>query len=780
MNNQCGSMKTGKKNFADILVKIVAVIICSICFYMIQLEILPNTDEMANFARFNMIHNGRMSYQLGNIIWDICSEISYLIFGYSYTAVRFNNTLLYSIIILLSLNIICYYRKNMNFLSKWSFLPFYIYMVAVLANGHSVYYGVLGEGIYIYPLNNHFTPIIFTLIYVNFILYAEKNKMTAWKKYVVQICILMYGCIWTDSIFVIICVFPCLVYYGVLFFNKKKNVKLFYKLLYAFVIMLILINILACFFPQLSFLHRDKMEQYRDVVYGISNFGKLENLGIRIITYLYGCFGLFNCLFWGNSILNINNFTYLIRFLILILCVIVIFMLIRKWIKLKHDNILVILGLGELFLSLAFLLADFGEMYINQRYLGAILYFSIIIIICEKSEFSFINGVINEKKCWLSVAFILLIFLRLDSFCGTPNLKYEKQLEQLAQIINENKLGSGFSPYWISFNISSKLNENYAVDPVDYSSGSFTKSINTGLPNQADKYNYIIVAKSGDDYLYSSEINEKSLKKMYGNYTKYETEDFALYYFKNVINLCSGYIDKDVDTMHLGENTKISNGKFLLKKSGYIYGPYVDLDSGVYQVEISGKNLENALIKITGENGAEDINIEYCENNGSRIIVKFGLKEYMDNVEFVIRNNSASSIIINNIYYTRSNENVQKYLAKQRYDIKTLSNYIYKSAVKKDCIMVSTGGYIYGPYAEVEKGSYKVNIYGKNLDLATFAIQYNLGENKIEYSILDINNNKACLLFKTDKKIDDLEIVTSNMAEKEIGINMLEIIKQND
>lgn len=778
MFSRCQLINIRKEKLVDELVKLISVIICSICYFMIQLGILPNTDEMANFTRFNMIHNGRMNYELGNLIWDISSEISYLIFGYSYNAVRLNNTLLYAIIIFLSLNIISYYRKNMSFFRKWSFLPFYIYMVAVLADGKSIYYGILGDGIYMYPLNNHCTAIIFTLIFINFTLYADNNNTNSWKKHLIQICILLYGCIWTDSIFVLICVLPSIIYYGVLLCNRKKDIKKIYTITLVFLIMLILINILAYFIPQLSLLHREKVNQYRDGVYGISNFGKIENLGIRIATYLCGIMGLFNCLFFGNSILNINNFTYAVRFFILILCIIIIFSLINKWVKLKYKNILVILALGELALSFAFLMADFGEMYINQRYLGSLLYFSIIIVICEMPKVKSINDFINKQNKWLFIVFVLLIFLRVDSIFSTPDLKYEKQLEQLAEIINTNKLGSGFSQYWISYNISSKLNEGNAVDPVDYSGGCFCKSINTTLPDQVDEYNYIIIANSGEQFLYADEIQENLLKDMYGNFIKYKTEDFSLYYFDNAIDLYSGYIDSNVGIMRLSENTIVSNDKYILKKSGYIYGPYVDLAKGVYQLEIYGNNLNDALINLTCDNGATDIEIEYFEKENEHVVLKFGIKENMDNVEFVIKNSGNNNIIINSISYFRNKEDVEKYLALKTYNIEKMSSYIYKSTVEKDYIIISSGGYIYGPYAKIEKGDYTVNIYGENLDLATFEVQYNCGENKIKYSMSESENGKVCIFFKTDKDIDNLEIVTRNMSEKEINFYKMEIIKQ--
>lgn len=82
------------------------------------------------------------------------------------------------------------------------------------------------------------------------------------------------------------------------------------------------------------------------------------------------------------------------------------------------------------------------------------------------------------------------------------------------------------------------------------------------------------------------------------------------------------------------------------------YGPYIRLKAGLYQVEIAGEGLQNALCHVTAQAGNLEIPIEEMTLNEGGVKYRFRLDKSAENVEFVTQNPQGGSVCIDGITLT--------------------------------------------------------------------------------------------------------------------------------
>lgn len=80
------------------------------------------------------------------------------------------------------------------------------------------------------------------------------------------------------------------------------------------------------------------------------------------------------------------------------------------------------------------------------------------------------------------------------------------------------------------------------------------------------------------------------------------------------------------------------------------------------------------------------------------------------------------------------------------------------------------GSIQYGPYVNLRKGTYRLEIYGRGLDEKNFYITKNQGEERIEYTSLEIEKEKVIVKFKLPQSADTVEFIVDNEKGKAVGI----------
>lgn len=193
---------------------------------------------------------------LNNLLWAFTSILSYAIKGYSYDAVRLNNAIVYAIEILLSLVLIILLKKEKDSIwSRWSFMPFFLYMMALLHDGKSKYFGMSSEDFYLYPFDNHVLAIIFSLLVFIFI-ELEKRSTGRKKKVLALFTVLFLGYgLFLQIVFLPICVLPLILVYMRKVICKKSVKKHMLPLIAAFLAMVFFLRILSYNVTGLSFLN---------------------------------------------------------------------------------------------------------------------------------------------------------------------------------------------------------------------------------------------------------------------------------------------------------------------------------------------------------------------------------------------------------------------------------------------------------------------------------------------------------------------------------------------
>ncbi|MCC8050022.1 MAG: hypothetical protein LIP10_05085 [Clostridiales bacterium] len=628
-------------------------------------------DDLANLVRYNNINLRGYNREIVNILWELVSQFVYAVKGFTEDAARLQPSLLYAMIVGLSLVLILILKnKKDTFFEKWSFLPFFIYMMCLLNDGSSEYFGA-SEAVTVYPFDSHETSIIFSLLI--FIIYALIHRVCCRKYKVVLsilLCIVMlYGLKFTDGIFVVIGVIPFAIVVLWNFTVKKGNYKEFLIVLFALLISVLLLRVGAKYIDKLSFLNLDSDSQYGGTIYGISNWGGITSLITRINVYICGILGVFNCLFFDKAILNLNTFSYAVRILIICIYIIIAVKIIKQWWRKQYDendDVVVALILGTAILSIIFVLADFGGMYINIRYLPAILPFSVIVLSVSWEKMSAkLCTIIKNSNIIVFASFLLLILIYIQPvYANAVDNEYDKLLDSIAELVVEKDLGNGIGPYWAAYNLSVKMNNEYYVDPIDYNGTFLEDSVDSvGVMRQAQDYNFIIVANTAKtftlSYNYSYALDEDRLIELLGNFTeKYIFGEFTLYYYEDGIEDWDEYIyNTKSDEMYYNEEVRIVNEAYIIGPEGRLSGSIVSLERGTYSIEISGDDLEYITVSVTADNGSSLIEVVSIEAVNDKAVYNITLEEVSTDVDLILENTTDNSIEINQIKIRKDTTN---------------------------------------------------------------------------------------------------------------------------
>lgn len=775
-------METGMQNsrkkyiIVDTIIVILATVFTGVYYYYIEKGFPPYFDELANFAKYNqMIADGKLT-NLNNLLWAFTSILSYAIKGYSYDAVRLNNAIMYAIEILLSLVLIILLKKEKDSIwSRWSFMPFFLYMMTLLHDGKSKYFGMSSEDFYLYPFDNHVLAIIFSLLV--FIFIELEKRSTGRKKKVLAlftVLFLGYGLISTDSIFVIICVLPLILVYMRKVICKKSVKKHMLPLIAAFLAMVFFLRILSYNVTGLSFLNAESMSQYGGVVYGISNFGGIYTLLNRVYIFICGILGIYNCLFFDKAILNLNTFSYVVRMGIILVFLVYSIKCIKCWIKGKEDEtVKIALILGSYILCAAFLLADFGEMMINIRYLPAVLTFSTIVLSLLEEKISLKlmqKGICNAYKIQI-VAFALLIAIYIQPvYSNTVENVYDSELDEIAETIKSEKLGDGIAPWRVAYNISAKLDCEYYVDPVDYN-GLFLESIKNTVERQSDYYNYILIPSTVEGYLYSNGFDKDELVEQYGRWDKqYEFDEFTLYYYKDGINDWNHCImDYQSTQICRNENVHAKNKQLQINEDGVIYGPYANLERGNYRVTILGENLLAAEYRATVQAGKKELNIEKVCQRDDKIEYVISLENEEDDVEFIIDNVSSQKVFVDTISIKK-----EAYSLNFNFDNENIC-YTEGVVLSDSGAVINEGITQFGPYIALKAGKYKVDIYGKKLNDVAYKAKADFGETELPMQLVTQNDKKIEYILNLEKDTENVEITFTDSVGHQVIFERMNI-----
>ncbi len=212
----------------------------------------------------------------------------------------------------------------------------------------------------------------------------------------------------------------------------------------------------------------------------------------------------------------------------------------------------------------------------------------------------------------------------------------------------------------------------------------------------------------------------------------------------------------------------IKQGIKIKGAEGLLYGPYVTLQPGNYQIDIIGKGLNLADIRFLYGGGVAFENAMLIQNSPEHYIYQINVTEEIDLFEVLI-----SDIRKDNLkfyYYTiglvdgvRDKVNLN-----YRYDMKDI--HVSEEAIfGENNILLKEGDFCYGPYVDLLNGKYLVTIDGHNLSLADIHITTQNGKNTIDYlSVNSENSDKIKIQFELEEMAENVEIVIRNTGTDQI------------
>lgn len=102
--------------------------------------------------------------------------------------------------------------------------------------------------------------------------------------------------------------------------------------------------------------------------------------------------------------------------------------------------------------------------------------------------------------------------------------------------------------------------------------------------------------------------------------------------------------------MQWKENAIFENGVVTLYQGDYMYGPYMDLETGTYQIYINcnyDQQLGGLTVQVTAENGSQVLATQDLQPGEN--MIQFSVEDYTKGMEIVLRNEIFDSITISKV-----------------------------------------------------------------------------------------------------------------------------------
>lgn len=92
--------------------------------------------------------------------------------------------------------------------------------------------------------------------------------------------------------------------------------------------------------------------------------------------------------------------------------------------------------------------------------------------------------------------------------------------------------------------------------------------------------------------------------------------------------------------------------------------------------------------------------------------------------------------------------------------------------------ILNSRGISYGPYAHLEKGSYKLVVTGENLKQCNYDVSYHGGQDNVKVEELQKDNDRIVLTFELEKNLEDVEFRIHNMNQENVVLKEMLINRQ--
>ena len=450
-----------------------------------------------------------------------------------------------------------------------------------------------------------------------------------------------------DFLFVVECVYPLLLFLSFYILQGKEKIISKLKIFVA-----VVINIILVFLADKIYFILNKSD--RNSYISDKNFTEIDKICDSFIIFFKNLFFLTSGNYWETNIGNFFTYIKFINIFILLIGVVILFYILFKFFSLKEvDDISALLSLSVLFVFLANIFTP-----LNQARYITIIPFALYGLIIR--NFDDISNLFKNKNCFCVVFIVLCLFSFIDKFNSINYKKFDESTERMKDISNfliAKKLTYGFSSFWQSsiFTVLSedkvKIRHIECIGNNFYQQNWFCKD----LWYNEDTH-FILFDLNGNDCL-----DQDKVKKYFGLPNNiYEYNNYIIYvYDKNISPLVidnHNYLPKlfilPLERFYFNKNVvkDVKTHKLMLSKEGLVFGPYLYLGEGKYEVIIYGKNLLSVYCDVYSNFLKLKSNVNYIVNNisDSKICLLLDFKDIKRNkicdIEFRLFNNGDSMV----------------------------------------------------------------------------------------------------------------------------------------
>lgn len=509
----------------------------AIYYYGLHLSFWPD-PEFSNFPMRYYLEE-RFNYKFGRYGFgfsEMLAYLSYTWFGIGFKGIRIYATLMYFFIILCVAIASMHVAIKKSF--KWYAIPMFAFIAVLLNPGSSVTCGHHTSAYHLYPYDMHTEAVFlvfFLLALLQYMLLSEPIRKR-WILVIIIGALSIVGIIKTDLLFIVGFILPvlCVIMTGLV---KKNRDTLKIFLLGVFGLIVILRCLSMVFKPFKSFFVVENTPVYGSWVdgghvYGDVGIVNLQEIWTNMSNLVTELLALFNVDLSG-SIISIHMIVNVLRIFIVFTILILAIRQIRESFHSKDrviDYVSLISAYGIVFNIFIIVITNYGRNLNCIRYMTMIVFFGTILLCRRIDEVcSFMFGAQKNNKLFICVFFSICCladfrpFWRADSF----QMDYEHSLQEVANIIRKNQLGTGIGGHWYSSTLTALMEGECAVIEWDLYYEELIKE------TQA----YYIVEGTGEGLEAAEYFKSFDLEHMFGVYGEpdkiWETDAFTLYYYED-------------------------------------------------------------------------------------------------------------------------------------------------------------------------------------------------------------------------------------------------------
>lgn len=361
---------------------------------------------------------------------------------------------------------------------------------------------------------------------------------------------------------------------------------------------------------------------------------------------------------------------------------------------------------------------------------------------------------------------------------GEEIRKQETLDEELIQYLKKNDLDFGYATYWRAYKFT-------MLTSGDIQILAFTNKPNIPYywltsrdwyePNYHEGKSFIMI---GSDQI----LDEKYYRiaervDRIGEYTIFIYEQNISRYPTLVADTLQEGLTCEIGTDQLFTVNKAykRDDKIILEQNGKQFGPYIELESGTYEICVEGSRLKNVEFSVTSGTEHKEQEILVKKLTDDKAIYEFSLDEYSTDVEFLAINRKEESSVIEQvtISYKKINSDAMVFYPFQLQH----TEYAYGNA---GMIVLDKDGKQFGPYIDLEKGNYSIKVYGENLDDADIEVTVDSGRKNIELVDIYKEENMVRYQIHLEQNEKDMECLIINVQDEPVKVTRLSIRREDD